>query len=486
MPAPRTSLTAQETERARLLIAAIRSSRVGGTFWKAPSDDPWQRIDGPATIAVAGDQELGLLAWITGATPKWTSGGRFADFAGDGLPDPLERAVTTWLIDAADYRDPYSARPVQIESAIEQLAFWRREIDRNRGIAVATGIASWKRREVEAMLWSGKAVRFERGANAAVRSARRNGGAIANWATRAPRDLGERAAAGGVEIFPIEDGFLRSSGLGSECFPPHSITLDRTGLHLDPSAPCDLEALIAQPIDDSHLIARAQRLRRTIVDAGISKYAVGGAGFERPPKATRLVLVAGQVENDLSVQLGGAGIASNVELIRRARAHEPDAYLLFKPHPDVDHGHRPGRIADSEALRHVDRVVRDVPMASLLDVVDAVHVLTSLTGFEALIRGCEVVVHGQPFYAGWGLTRDLAPPIPRRGERQDLSTDELVASVLILYPRYLDPVTKLPCPPEILTERLVFQAGPEKTLLTRLRRAQGVVRHMLGTFGGRK
>jgi capsular polysaccharide export protein len=49
------------------------------------------------------------------------------------------------------------------------------------------------------------------------------------------------------------------------------------------------------------------------------------------------------------------------------------------------------------------------------------------------------------------LTEDRDPP-PRRGRR--LSLDELVAGALILYPRYRDPVTGLPCPPEVLMERL--------------------------------
>lgn len=35
------------------------------------------------------------------------------------------------------------------------------------------------------------------------------------------------------------------------------------------------------------------------------------------------------------------------------------------------------------------------------------HTITSLSGFEALIRGIPVHCYGLPFYAGWGLTRDL-------------------------------------------------------------------------------
>jgi capsular polysaccharide export protein len=232
------------------------------------------------------------------------------------------------------------------------------------------------------------------------------------------------------------------------------------------------------------ILARAERLIRDVVTAGISKYASGRRPFERPVKQRRIVLVTGQVEDDLSVRLGAAGVAGNLDLIRRARAAEPDAYLIFKPHPDVDAGHRRGSIPDLQALEFVDSIVRDVPMASLLDSVDAVHVLTSLTGFEALLRGCDVVTHGQPFYAGWGLTKDLAPPIERRRGR-NITKAQLVAATLILYPRYLDPVTKLPCPPEILVERLAAQPAPQETLLTRFRRVQGRLRRGLAGAGGR-
>ena len=111
-------------------------------------------------------------------------------------------------------------------------------------------------------------------------------------------------------------------------------------------------------------------------------------------------------------------------------------------------------------------------MASLLDQVDAVHVLTSLTGFEALLRRRDVTCHGVPFYAGWGLTRDLAEVPDRRGRR--LTLDELIAAVLIVYPRYLDPVTGLPCTPEVLIRR--FGDGVAHNRLgwvTKLRQAQG-------------
>lgn len=72
--------------------------------------------------------------------------------------------------------------------------------------------------------------------------------------------------------------------------------------------------------------------------------------------------------------------------------------------------------------------------------------MTSLLGFEALLRKVPVTTLGVPFYAGWGLTTDLARIPPRRRARPTLSG--LVHASLIDYPRYVHPVTGAPCPVE--------------------------------------
>ncbi|HTZ37448.1 MAG TPA: capsular biosynthesis protein, partial [Stellaceae bacterium] len=188
------------------------------------------------------------------------------------------------------------------------------------------------------------------------------------------------------------------------------------------------------------------------------------------PAGARRILVPGQVEDDRSVALGGAGITRNLDLLQRVRRAHPDAVLRYTPPPAVDAGHRRGAIPDEIASSYCDRIVRGVSSAAMLSVVDEVHTLTSLVGFEALLRGRAVVVYGQPFYAGWGLTSDHAPP-PRRNRK--LTVEQLVAGTLVLYPRYLDPVTRLPCGPEVIIDRLsdpsLWRAGP----LVALRRLQG-------------
>lgn len=347
-------------------------------------------------------------------------------------------------------------------------------------IAVASGIAWWKKRAIERFLRTkgDPPLRFEDDPARAIEVARAAGGAIACWPAKAPGVLAAARTAG-VPIVSIEDGFVRSVGLGAALHPPLSIVVDAGGIYYDPGSASDLEGILESAPMPPDLLARAAAVRRTIVEGGISKYMSAAPTAPAPARDRRTVLVAGQVEDDASVRLGGGGVRGNLDLLKRARAAEPDALLLFKPHPDVDAGHRRGRVADAVLLEHADRIVR-APMPHLLAQVDAVHVLSSLTGFEALLRGLEVVVHGQPFFAGWGLTCDLGPPLPRRTRR--LTLDMLVAGTLLLYPRYLDPVTGLLCPPEVLLERLAGGWKPRWSPLVALRVWQGRIARALGTW----
>jgi len=165
---------------------------------------------------------------------------------------------------------------------------------------------------------------------------------------------------------------------------------------------------------------------------------VGAGRWQRPSGARPIVLVPGQVESDLSIAYGAPGLRSNLDLLRKVRQDRPDAHLVYKPHPDVLAKKRTAGADLDEAHRWCDEVVTDVPIGKMLDAVDEVQVLTSLAGFEALLRGKRVVCHGNPFYAGWDLTQDMHPN-PRRTRR--LTLDELVAGALILYPTYVSRVT---------------------------------------------
>ncbi len=237
-----------------------------------------------------------------------------------------------------------------------------------------------------------------------------------------------------LPVLRMEDGFLRSVGLGAELTRPLSWVVDRRGIYYDATQPSDLETLLATADFPPALVARAATLRQRVVAAGITKYNVGARRWQRPAGRKQVVLVPGQVESDASLAFGAPGIRSNLALLQATRAACPDAWLVYKPHPDVAARLRRRGDGEERAAEWCDEIVVDVDMAALLDAVDAVHVLTSLAGFEALLRGKPVTCHGQPFYSGWGLTHD-ALPHPRRTRR--LQRDELVAAALILYPTYL-------------------------------------------------
>ena len=361
-------------------------------------------------------------------------------------------------------------------------AEWRRIELANRQIAVCAGMSFWKRRRVADFLRStAGAPVFRHGAAGAVAAARRTARsephaarsgprAIAVWASRIPAGLPELAARDGVPVIRVEDGFVRSVGLGADFLPPASLVFDRGGMYYDPRSRSDLDRLLAETEFDAALIERAHRLIAQLVGRGVTKYNLGGAApVWDMPAGRRHILVPGQVEDDLSVLYGGGEVRTNLDLLASVRAANPDAFILYKPHPDVVAGHRKGAVPDGMARHYADDIVHDVSIAALLAGIDAVHTMTSLAGFEALLRGRQVTVYGRPFYAGWGLTSDTLPL--DRGRR--LSLEELVAGALILYPRYLDPITRLPCGPEIIIERLDQPEAWRPGGLVLARRLQG-------------
>ncbi|HEU0202519.1 MAG TPA: beta-3-deoxy-D-manno-oct-2-ulosonic acid transferase [Burkholderiaceae bacterium] len=239
--------------------------------------------------------------------------------------------------------------------------------------------------------------------------------------------------AADVRVLRVEDGFLRSVGLGADLVAPLSWVVDSRGIYYDPARSSDLEALLQSAPFPPEVLARAARFRERLVAAGLTKYNVGAGQWHRPRSDKVVVLVPGQVERDASVRLGGAEVKGNLALLQAVRRARPHAHILYKPHPDVVAGLRAAGANELDAHEFCDEILTDVSMSELLPHVDEVHVLTSLAGFEALVRGKPVSTYGQPFYAGWGLTRDAAP-IARRTRR--LSLDALVAGVLLLYPRY--------------------------------------------------
>jgi capsular polysaccharide export protein len=226
--------------------------------------------------------------------------------------------------------------------------------------------------------------------------------------------------------------------------------VDSRGIYFDPTTQSDLEYILQTYEFDEELLQRARNLKNYLIENKLSKYNIHQDKDLSFDTHKKIVLVIGQVEDDASIKYGGDGM-SNLELIQKVYEKKSDEYIIYKPHPDVEAGNRKGKIDRDIVLGYVDEIVDDVSLPSLLDVCDEVHTITSLSGFEALLREKRVYTYGMPFYASWGLTID-EKECGRRDRR--ISLLELIAATYILYPRYISPITGKFCEVEVLVFEL--------------------------------
>ncbi len=427
---------------------------------------PWALLDGAIAVYTVSSQ-MGFEAILAGHRPR-VFGRPF--YAGWGLTqdeEPLprrSRKLTRAQLFAAamilypSWYDPFRDRLCELEVVLDNLEAQARAWRQDRRGWVASGMRLWKRAPLQRMFGGQRRVIFSDDPARAERSGR-------------PRMVwAGRAGPGHEGAVRVEDGFLRSRGLGAALVPPLSLVTDDLGIYYDPSRPSRLEELIARRErlrPDQR--ARAERLIGLLRDAGLSKYNTGAGAPALPPG--HKLLVPGQVEDDASILAGAGAVRTNLALLRAARAARPNAVIIYKPHPDVEAGLRDGAIA-AEGL--ADVIAANADPAALLEQVQEVWTITSLMGFEALLRRIPVTTLGAPFYAGWGLTSDLGEIPARRRARPELAG--LVHAALIDYPRYLDPVTGQPCPVEVVAERLAGGAIPRPGPFNRaLSKLQGLL-----------
>ena len=433
---------------------------------------PWQLFDGAIAVYTISSQ-MGFEAILAGHTPH-VFGQPF--YAGWGLSkDRKPTTGRTRILSRAQlfaaamilypiWYDPYRDRLCALEDVLDileaQSRAWR---DDHRGW-VACGMRLWKRPHLQSIFGRSKRIIFQNNLAKAHHTSTRHQRNLMVWAS-GHQDL----------AFPttrIEDGFLRSRGLGATLTPPLSLVADRLGIYYDPRAPSQLEQMIADTVTlRPDQKARAERLRQQVIGAGLTKYNAGQTAAEIT--GTRRILVPGQVEDDASILTAAGDIKTNLALLTAVRRANPDAIILYKPHPDVEAGLRLGAVPDRDAAASADRVLTNTDPGTLLTQIDEVWTMTSLLGFEALLRNKRVVTYGAPFYAGWVLTHDLGRPPTRRVARPDLVG--LLYATLIAYPRYFDPVTRLPCPVEVVVDRLNESAPARHSPINRaLSKLQGL------------
>ncbi|HEH5648450.1 TPA: capsular polysaccharide biosynthesis protein [Campylobacter jejuni] len=249
------------------------------------------------------------------------------------------------------------------------------------------------------------------------------------------------------KISLTEDGFIRSISLGSDLTRPFSLIIDDKGLYIDPNKASKLEEHLQNEIFDENMLNRAKNIIKILLENRFSKY--NGLKHENlkinAKIGQKIILIPAQVEDDASMILGGFGL-STLDLLKEVRSKNQDAYIIFKPHPDVLSGNRVGLKDETLILEFCDEIVKDCSIDSAIKIADEIHTITSTSGFDALLRAKKVFTYGMPFYAGWGLTKDKHK-CKRRTRK--LSLEELVAGALIIYPRYINPKTKTLCEIEV-------------------------------------
>ncbi len=368
-----------------------------------------------------------------------------------GSPKTLLELVHSALIDYPLYIDPANNAAISPEAAAERLVLWRtqaREIGRNH---LCVGFSRWKRPHARAYLSVGGGSPHFVTEGEALRNSSA-GDHVVVWGMKADDSFAAAVRSKGARFSRMEDGFIRSFGLGSNFLFPWSLCLDDCGIYYDARQPSRLENLINSGPLSPEALERASRLRERLVKMGLTKYNLHGfppPGLRDAAAGRTILLALGQVPDDSSIRLGRVTVADNLDFLTKARAENPDAYIIYKEHPDVVSGNRPGR-SDPDALEKLaNLVIFEGDTAKWIEASDHVHVMTSLAGFEALLRNRAVTCWGAPFYAGWGLTADKVPVV-RRIYRPSL--DELVGRTLIDYCYYRAETTEPPVSPEVLLD----------------------------------
>lgn len=378
----------------------------------------------------------------------------------------LEELFAAAYLRYCRYIDPLTGAASDLFTVLQWLQLQRNHQQQRNGYLWSPGLTLWKSAILKPFLRTAtNRLSYSRRCTAAT--------ACVVWGVKGEQQWLAEAQQKSLPLWRMEDGFLRSSGLGSDLLPPLSLVLDKRGIYYDATRPSDLEVLLNHSQLTLAQQMRAEKLRQRLVESKLSKYNLG-ADFSLPAEAKdkKVILVPGQVEDDASIKTGTVSIKSNLELLRTVRERNPHAYIVYKPHPDVLVGNCKGDIPAELIAELADYQALDADIIQCIQRADEVHTMTSLSGFEALLHGKQVHCYGLPFYAGWGLTVD-EHHCPRR--EQKLTLADLIYQALIVYPTYIHPTRLQPITVEEAAEYLI--KTPRKPMFITRKKAGRVIRY---------
>jgi capsular polysaccharide export protein len=239
----------------------------------------------------------------------------------------------------------------------------------------------------------------------------------------------------------LEDGFIRSFGLGVEGSPSFSIVKDDVGVYYDASTQSKLENILNSYDfkSDIELMRRAKEAKELIVKYQISKYnKFEDVDLTYLDDNREKVLIVAQTAGDSSLKYGFGDRFTTKEMIDDAIRENPKHSIYIKIHPDVICGKKRSDIELKDIPKECYIINKSINPLKLLRYFDKVYTKTSGMGMEALLLNREVHCYGVPFYAGWGVTKDR---LKCKRRDRELETNEIFAGAYILYSEYFNPFT---------------------------------------------
>src|SRR3546814_14671286 len=116
--------------------------------------------------------------------------------------------------------------------------------------------------------------------------------------------------------------------------------MDAKTLYFDATTASTLEDILNNYdfANDHQLTKRADKGINAFLELKLSKYNTGAPADAIAlygPKQGKRVLVLGQVEGDMSILKGCDRPITNNELVYIAASENPDAQIIYNPHPEV-------------------------------------------------------------------------------------------------------------------------------------------------------
>ena len=299
----------------------------------------------------------------------------------------LEQVFSAAYIRYTRYIHPDSLERCEIEDVLSYFELQQKLRQKTSGRLFCFGFTLWKRNYIRGFLQSPEnEIIFITSTKQAVKKDFSASDQIICWSSKDRTEAASLSQQFDVPLHFMEDGFIRSVGIGSDLTAPASLVLDSRGTYYDPNRWSDLEYILQNHHFDDALLERAAKLRTYLLDTEVSKYNSGTPlpmDLIKPSAGQNIILIPGQVEDDASIQTGCIDICTNSKLIIAVRESNPDAYLIFKPHPDVVSGNRKGAVEDALIAEHCDLMLDDVSVTDCLGIADEVHTMTSLSVLKA-------------------------------------------------------------------------------------------------------